>query len=128
MKSIKTHLLNILNVALLASTALVSPVQAAVLTVNGATIQQIMSDSPDTAYGGCLAIVDKTIGTTCPGNTISFDCAGKYNTVAVGNRHYSTALLAFSLSKTINFIVDDTKKYVNGTNTYCVVTRLNVVK
>lgn len=90
-------------------------------TIKSATLQLLTSD---VAYGGCYATVDKAIGTGCAGKTISFDCDGKFNTNGAGNRHYSTALLAFSLNKPVTLYADTTKKYRG----YCVVTRIAVSK
>jgi hypothetical protein len=98
-----------------------SSAEAATLTISNATIQLLTSD---TAYGGCYATVDKALGTGCAGKTVSFDCDGKYNTNGAGNRHYSTALLAFSLNKPVTLYADTTKKYSG----YCVVTRIAVSK
>lgn len=94
---------------------------ATVLTLSKLTIQQLSSD---VAYGGCYAVLSQAVGGTCAGKTVSFDCDGKFNTNGAGNRHYSTALLAFSLNKPLSLVVDDAKKY----NGYCVATRVSLAK
>ncbi len=110
------------SVLLLALSALLPlSASATILTLSKATMLQISSD---VAYGGCYAVLSQAVGGTCAGKTVSFDCDGKFNTNGAGNRHYSTALLAFSLNKPLSLVVDDAKKY----NGYCVATRVSLAK
>ncbi len=97
------------------------PASAAGLSVASVAIQQVSSDI---AYGGCYALLSKAVGTGCTGSTVSFDCDGLHNKNGVGNRHYSTALLAFSLNKPVTLYVDTAKQYSG----YCVATRISVLK
>ncbi|MEN9503836.1 MAG: hypothetical protein RI964_3121 [Pseudomonadota bacterium] len=105
-----------LGVSLLSGAA-----HAASLTINNAALQQVSSDI---AYGGCYATLSVPVGSTCTGSIVSFDCDGKFNVNGAGNRHYSTALLAFSLNKPVSLIVETTKRYTG----YCVATRVSIVK
>lgn len=102
---------------------LIAPLSAnaTTLTLNKLVIQQISSDVD---YGGCYAVLSQAIGGACKGKTVSFDCDGKFNTNGAGSRHYSTALLAFSLNKSIALVVDDAKQYSG----YCVATRVSLTK
>jgi len=84
------------------------------------TIERTLSEGVN--YGGCMILLSTAIGQGCPSAWVSLDCQGGYT--GVGERNYSTALMAFSLNKQVSVNVDPTKKY----NTYCVATRLDVLK
>jgi len=84
------------------------------------TIIKTLSDSQN--YGGCMIQLSKSIGTGCLQNWVSLDCNGNYSNS--GERHYATALMAFSLNKSVTVAFDSTKKH----NGYCVVTRIDVLQ
>lgn len=110
-------------VAPLLVVSMIAPLSASAagLAIASVAIQQVSSD---VAYGGCYALLSKAVGTGCTGSIVSFDCDGLYNKNGAGNRHYSTALLAFSLNKPVTLYVDTANKYSG----YCVVSRISVLK
>jgi len=83
------------------------------------TITRTISDGIN--FGGCMIKLSSG-GTDCPSNWVSLDCNGGYH--GAGERNYSTALMAFSLNKSVSVQVDQEKKYGN----YCVVTRIDVLQ
>ena len=98
-------------------------VSAASLKVDAVALKLISSDI---AYGGCYATLSKKVAGICNSTVVSFDCDGVYNKNGAGNRHYSTALLAFSLNKTVNLVVDDVNLTKQGK--YCTVTRISIAQ
>ncbi|MGR9115748.1 MAG: hypothetical protein ACU85E_08275 [Gammaproteobacteria bacterium] len=73
-------------------------------------------------YGGCMIYLSTPINNGCPASGwVSLDCNGGYN--RAGERNYASALMAFSLNKTVSVLVDNTQKY----NGYCVVRRMDVI-
>jgi len=84
------------------------------------TIERTLSEGVN--YGGCMILLSTAIGQGCPSSWASLDCQGGYT--GTGERNYSTALMAFSLNKQVSVFIDPSKKY----NTYCVATRLDVLK
>ena len=84
------------------------------------TITRTLSDGQN--YGGCMIQLSKEIGSGCSANWVSLDCKGGYS--SAGERNYASALMAFSLNKSVSVYFDPTKTY----NTYCVVTRVDVLQ
>jgi len=85
--------------------------------------------SHQTAYSGCLVMLDVPIGDAnnqCPANGyFSLDCMGKiYNNAENSKRMFSEALAAMHADKTVRVYIDDTKKV----NSYCVAAILRVDK
>jgi len=83
------------------------------------TITRTISDGMN--FGGCMIKLSSG-GTDCPSNWVSLDCNGGYH--GAGERNYSTALMAFSLNKSVSVQVDPAKKYAS----YCVATRIDVLQ
>ena len=87
-------------------------------TVTG-TIVKTLSDSKN--YGGCMIQLSVPVNVAnCGSGWVSLDCQGGYS--SSGERHYASALMAFSLNKTVTVFVDSAKQY----NGFCVATRLDV--
>jgi len=86
------------------------------------TILKTLSDGQN--YGGCMIQISNNIGNGCPSNWVSLDCNGGFSNA--GERHYASALMAFSLGKSVTVHVDSTsgKTY----NTFCVATRIDVLQ
>ena len=92
-----------------------------------ATVSKVMVNA--TAYGGCMALLSKTISSAspavnCPGNWISFSCTGTYASKDLAFFMLDQAQLALSLNKNVTVYVDDTKKH----NGYCFANRIEVIK
>lgn len=92
--------------------------QAEVFWATG-TIKRTLSEGPN--FGGCMIALSTTIGHACNGSWVSLDCNGGYSNS--GERHYATALMAFSLQKNVSVEVDNEKVY----NGYCVAKRIDVL-
>jgi len=93
--------------------------QAAEFWVTG-TIVRTLSDG--TNYGGCMISLSTTVNNGCPaGGWVSLDCNGGYS--RAGERSYASALMAFSLKKSVSVLVDNTQKY----NGFCVGKRIDVM-
>ena len=93
---------------------------AARLGVTNTTIERLISD--DGNSGDCrIKLSDPVTNNNTPATTcstdgwVSLDCKEVYG--KGGERHYASALLAFSLGKTVNVTVEADQK--NGA--YCVV-------
>ncbi|MBX2849520.1 MAG: hypothetical protein KTR16_14455 [Acidiferrobacterales bacterium] len=90
----------------------------------------------DTAFGGCMIMLDTAIsnatvpGTTdlagldCPSAWLSADCNAVYHTQAQSNAMWASALTAFTLQKDVLIYVVDTEKFGN----YCAVRRMDVLR
>jgi len=89
------------------------------VTITG-TILRTLSDGQN--YGGCMIQLSQAIGSGCSANWISLDCKGGYSNA--GERHYASALMAFSLNKSVSVYFDPAKKY----NGFCVATRVDVLQ
>jgi len=72
--------------------------------------------------GGCMVQLSKPIGNGCTGNWVSLDCQEKYS--SGGDRKYSTAMLGFSLNKSVTVYYDAKQKH----GTTCVAKRLDVLQ
>jgi len=79
-------------------------------------------------YGGCMILLDIPIASedgtlaSCPGNWASLDCNAVYHTQAESNAMWSSALVAYSLNKTVVVRVNDQQKF----NGYCVANRIDL--
>ncbi len=94
-------------------------VQAAPFFVSG-TIKRTLSEASN--FGGCMIELSTAVSNGCPANGwVSLDCNGGFH--GAGERHYASALMAFSLNKPVTVQVDNTQKY----NGYCVARRIDVL-
>lgn len=109
-------------VAALVVVGMFSPMaaNAVAITVSNAQVQEVDSDIGN---GDCYVVLDKAIGGVCSGTSVSFDCKGKFLKAGEGNRHYSTAMLAFSLNKPVNLWVNDANRYGG----MCVADRISII-
>ena len=74
---------------------------------------KIIRTLADAHYGGCMVNLDipaNSSGLNCPTSWVSLDCDGVIHTQAQANAMWSSALMAFSLNKTVNIYLDDTNK------------------
>ena len=85
------------------------------------TITRTLSSAPAT-FGGCMIALSKAIENGCPSIWVSLDCNGKFS--SAGERNYSSALMAFSLNKTVVVYIDGVQKH----NTYCVASRIDILQ
>lgn len=93
--------------------------QASQFWVTG-TITRTLSDGMN--YGGCMILLSTAVNNGCPANGyVSLDCNGGFH--RAGERNYASALMAFSLNKTVSVLVENTQKY----NGYCVASRIDVI-
>ena len=91
---------------------------------------KIVSTLTDTAYAGCMVYLDQLIAqedgtlSACKSRWLSLDCDSLYHTQAQSNAMWTSALVAFSLQKSVNFYVND-ELMVNG---YCMARRMDMTR
>lgn len=82
------------------------------------------------AYNGCMVRVESVIVAldpsldTCSSSWLSLDCEAIHHSQAAANAMWSSALVAFSLNKTVVFYVDEDIKSPSG---HCVAQRIDVL-
>lgn len=85
------------------------------------TIVRTLTDSAH--YGGCMLKLSTPIGNGCPNNGwVSLDCDAQFSDAGEGQRAYASALVAFSLGKTITVTINNSQQH----DGYCVVRRLDI--
>ncbi len=108
----------IVSIILLAS--VVQTAQAQLIQAQG-TITRTLNETTSN-FGGCMIALSSSIGGNCVDPWVSLDCSGTFS--SSGDRLYATAMVAFSLNKSVFVEVDDTQ--VHGG--FCVVKRLDVLQ
>ena len=107
MKKILVGLLLVLPLTTYAATGILS----------GTKITKLITS--DERFGGCMAMVDKTISTavsTCPDQWVTFACDGSFNnSISRAMMKWENAKLAYALGKSV-FLRVDGNKTANG---YC---------
>ena len=127
MLRIKLMTLQSWGIALLACTLLFTstPSEARKAFVNGTIIRATLQDAE--YYGFCMARLGPGVlatgGFDCPADPlVTFDCEGNFGSKSAGTTNFSGAQLAFVAEKTVNVLVDDSKK-ING---FCYASRIDV--
>jgi len=95
------------------------PMTGHAFSINGT----VLKVSAEGQYNGACAIqLSKPIGNGCTGSWLSLDCQEKFS--AGGDRKYATAMLAFSLNKSVTAFFDAKQKQ----GVYCVAKRVDVLQ
>ena len=106
--------------ALFIGLTIASSASAYTFTVSG-KIKRILVD--DVHYSGCMVLLDRYIGRSCPSKWVSLDCKGLFNgkNKEIGKQKLATAVSAGRNNKTIYLSINNSQK-VNG---YCVARRID---
>lgn len=77
----------------------------------------------DVNFSGCMVLLDKNIGNSCPSRWVSLDCKGLFNSKnkELGKQKLATAIAAAHNNKTVTLYANNSHK-VNG---YCVARRID---
>lgn len=80
------------------------------------------------AFGGCMALLDKTIrtetGLDCESRWVSFSCTGEFASKDIAYKMFDSAQMAMVLEYPVRLIIDDSRKH----NGYCFAKRVEVFK
>lgn len=95
------------------------PAQAELFFVGGKIVTSMSTASDE--FGGCMIYLSNPVGNGCPNKGwVSLDCNDEH--YDGGERRFATALMAFSLNKTVYALVDNQIKK----DGYCVAKRIDV--
>jgi len=108
--------------ALVIGLAIASNAGATPFTIAG-KIKRILVD--DVLYSGCMVLLDRSLGHSCPSGWVSLDCKGLFNgkNKELGKQKIATAIAAAHNNKTVVLYVNNSHKV----NSYCVARRIDTV-
>ncbi len=121
------NLKSVLFVLVLSAVAFTSSMSKA--EVVAMTNTKIIRTLTDTYYGGCAVQLDRPIAARddgklagCANSWVSLDCDALHHTQAQANAMWSSALVGFSLQRTVHVFIDDSIQF----NGLCMARRLDI--